>query len=230
MYSNNLVQQILPRQIQQSLCNSIYFPSLLKPPTLNCRVHNSVPLALYCITWVRITSFPSGLNQFKYHPLISVQVSQLHFSFQTTPTKILYTFLSLKRASCVSRTSHPPSLDLWHFLTFIASSTLDIIFNYMISRQALRRAVGTYLFPALSTALHVRNSSHFLHSKQSTGYDWMDYKINLCSWPAKTLMVVTNDKIAVTPSGKEFLLETEKEPYLTVGVVIAIEEGLHIGC
>lgn len=43
-------------------------------------------------------------------------------------------------------------------------------------------------------------------------------------------MVVTNDKIAVTPSGKEFLLETEKEPYLTVGVVIAIEEGLHIGC
>lgn len=43
-------------------------------------------------------------------------------------------------------------------------------------------------------------------------------------------MVVMNDEIAVTPSGQEFVLQTEKEPYLTVDVVIGIEEGLRIDC
>lgn len=43
-------------------------------------------------------------------------------------------------------------------------------------------------------------------------------------------MVVRNDEMGVTPSGQEFLLVTEKEPYLTVDVVMAIVEGLRIDC
>ena len=56
---------------------------------------------------------------------------------------------------------------------------------------------------------YIWSHSHFPHRKQSTGCDWMHCTVNTIS-PAKTLMIVTNDKRALTHSGQEILLKTEK--------------------